>query len=119
MEKPLVNRKNAPGRRIGDAPAGSVQRGLTAKRVTKKIMNLRIVYRLIHSVPHYGIAFSVLMALSLSPADAAKVALDPGQWGHPAGEACVSCHLKASSGLAAQWQASAHQRAGVNCMDCH
>ena len=82
-------------------------------------MNLRIAYRLIRSVPRHAIAFSVLVALSLSSADAAKVTLDPGQWGHPAGEACVSCHLKASSGLAAQWQASAHQRAGVNCMDCH
>jgi len=53
------------------------------------------------------------------PAFAAKVALDPGNWGHPDGEACVSCHDKASPGLAQQWRQSAHQRAGVNCMDCH
>ena len=50
---------------------------------------------------------------------AAKVKLDPSHWGNPAGEACVSCHAKASSGLASEWRSSAHQAAGVNCMDCH
>ncbi len=64
--------------------------------------------------------FSCLMALVLAaPAFAAKVKLDSGHWGHEAGEACVSCHAKASAGLTQQWQESAHQKAGVNCMDCH
>jgi hypothetical protein len=66
-----------------------------------------------------ALGFVGLVLLVLSPAFAAKVRLDPSEWGHGAGEACVSCHLKASSGLAQEWQASAHQKAGVNCMDCH
>lgn len=53
------------------------------------------------------------------PALAEKVKLDPSHWGHEAGEKCVSCHSKASSGLASQWRESAHHAAGVNCMDCH
>jgi len=61
-------------------------------------------------------AFSFLI---LAPIQAAKVALDPSSWGHEAGEDCVSCHVKSSAGLTAQWQDSAHARAGVNCMDCH
>ena len=50
---------------------------------------------------------------------AAKVTLSPDNWGHPAGENCVSCHTKSSSGIAGQWKDSAHAKAGVNCMDCH
>lgn len=65
------------------------------------------------------LALSALSILTGGPAQAAKVSLDPGQWGHPAGEACLSCHQKASGGLAREWQESAHQQAGVNCMDCH
>jgi len=62
----------------------------------------------------------VMVSLGISmPGLAAKVELDPDEWGHPAGENCVSCHEKASPGLARQWQDSAHQAAGVNCMDCH
>jgi len=53
------------------------------------------------------------------PAAAAKVTLDPSEWGHPAGNDCVSCHEKASAGLTRQWHESAHASAGVNCMDCH
>ncbi|MCF7990570.1 MAG: hypothetical protein K9M02_09015 [Thiohalocapsa sp.] len=64
--------------------------------------------------------FAVLLSLSLCGAvSAAKVELDPSNWGHPEGEACVSCHDKASPGLAQQWHDSAHKTAGVNCMDCH
>ena len=48
-----------------------------------------------------------------------KVKLDPGNWGHEAGKDCVSCHSKASAGLASEWRESGHQAAGVNCMDCH
>ena len=54
-----------------------------------------------------------------SSADAAKVKLDASNWGHPEGQGCVSCHDKASPGLARQWHQSAHKTAGVNCMDCH
>ncbi|MES9971802.1 MAG: multiheme c-type cytochrome [Candidatus Thiodiazotropha sp.] len=50
---------------------------------------------------------------------AAKVSIDPSEWGDPLGEECVSCHQKSSSGLAQQWQKSAHAEAGVNCLDCH
>ncbi|WP_342450132.1 multiheme c-type cytochrome [Thiorhodococcus minor] len=53
------------------------------------------------------------------PLWAEKVKLDSGQWGHQAGEDCVSCHSKSSAGLASQWRESAHAAAGVNCMDCH
>jgi hypothetical protein len=53
------------------------------------------------------------------PAQAAKVELDPNNWGHEAGQDCVSCHTKSSAGLTQQWQDSAHAAAGVNCMDCH
>ncbi|MEW8330797.1 MAG: multiheme c-type cytochrome [Candidatus Thiodiazotropha sp.] len=50
---------------------------------------------------------------------AAKVSIDPGEWGDPMGEECVSCHEKSSSGLTRQWRKSAHAEAGVNCLDCH
>jgi hydroxylamine dehydrogenase len=71
-----------------------------------------VVWRLI-------VCLSCVMFLTSAPALAAKVALDPSQWGHAAGEKCVSCHAKASAGLTQQWQDSAHKVAGVNCMDCH
>ncbi len=62
----------------------------------------------------------LLMLLGFAnPGLAAKVSLDPTSWGHPEGQACVSCHEKASPGLTEQWHESAHQTAGVNCMDCH
>jgi hydroxylamine dehydrogenase len=64
-------------------------------------------------------AFALLALLVPGPLGATKVTLDPGQWGHPAGSDCVSCHMKASAGLTQQWHESAHQQAGVNCMDCH
>jgi hypothetical protein len=50
---------------------------------------------------------------------AAKVSVDPSEWGDPQGKECVSCHQKSSSGLAKQWRMSAHAEAGVNCLDCH
>jgi len=50
---------------------------------------------------------------------AAKVKADPSEWGREAGKECVSCHKKASIGLAKQWEKSAHADAGVNCLDCH
>jgi hydroxylamine dehydrogenase len=50
---------------------------------------------------------------------AAKVSLDASHWGLAEGKECVSCHEKTSAGLTAQWQQSAHARAGVNCLDCH
>ncbi len=72
------------------------------------------------SAPPYWAQMILLSCLlGGGPVVAEKVALDPSNWGHEAGEDCVSCHSKASSGLARQWQDSAHQVAGVNCMDCH
>ncbi|MCM8854670.1 MAG: hypothetical protein LC541_16930 [Candidatus Thiodiazotropha sp.] len=50
---------------------------------------------------------------------AAKVTVDPNLWGDPLGKECISCHEKASPGLAQQWHKSAHAEAGVNCLDCH
>lgn len=67
----------------------------------------------------YSALLGVVALVLTGPLWAAKVKLDPSEWGHPAGNDCVSCHLKASAGLAQQWQESAHQKAGVNCMDCH
>ncbi len=61
----------------------------------------------------------VLCAALAWPAAADKVKLDPSEWGHPAGGTCLSCHEKASPGIAEQWHQSAHKTAGVNCMDCH
>lgn len=62
---------------------------------------------------------NVLWFLLAGMAGAAKVALSPDNWGHPAGEECVSCHSKSSAGITGQWKDSAHAEAGVNCMDCH
>ncbi|MDJ0805983.1 MAG: multiheme c-type cytochrome [Gammaproteobacteria bacterium] len=50
---------------------------------------------------------------------AEKVTLDPSNWGLKEGEACISCHKKASAGLTHAWKNSAHGEAGVNCLDCH
>ncbi|MFI0377622.1 MAG: multiheme c-type cytochrome, partial [Candidatus Thiodiazotropha sp.] len=50
---------------------------------------------------------------------AAKVSVDPSEWGDPSGKECISCHEKSSAGLAKQWRKSAHAEAGVNCLDCH
>jgi len=61
----------------------------------------------------------VLCVLLAGPLWAAKVQRDAVVWGHPAGADCVGCHAKASAGLVHQWEESAHQSAGVNCMDCH
>lgn len=60
-----------------------------------------------------------LLPLISGSVSAAKVSLSPDDWGHPAGEDCISCHSKASAGLTGQWKESAHAKAGVNCMDCH
>ncbi|MCB1784798.1 MAG: hypothetical protein H6955_21280 [Chromatiaceae bacterium] len=62
---------------------------------------------------------SILLLFLSGAATAAKVTLSPDNWGHPAGEECVTCHTKSSAGIAAQWKDSAHAEAGVNCMDCH
>ncbi|MEW8505118.1 MAG: multiheme c-type cytochrome [Candidatus Thiodiazotropha sp.] len=62
--------------------------------------------------------FCILSAI-LTHLNAAKVTVDPSQWGDPQGEECISCHQKSSSGLTRQWRNSAHAEAGVNCLDCH
>jgi hypothetical protein len=60
-----------------------------------------------------------ILIVSQTPSIAAKVSVDPSEWGDPQGKECVSCHEKSSSGLAKQWRMSAHAEAGVNCLDCH
>jgi hypothetical protein len=62
---------------------------------------------------------TLLLSLAAFVAHADKVSLDPGNWGLAEGEACISCHKKASAGLAHEWETSAHAEAGVNCLDCH
>ena len=54
-----------------------------------------------------------------SVANADKVTLDKTEFGIEGGKECISCHKKASKGLATQWQESAHAKAGMNCLDCH
>ncbi|MES9843445.1 MAG: multiheme c-type cytochrome [Candidatus Sedimenticola sp. PURPLELP] len=59
------------------------------------------------------------LALFSTVSPAAKVTLEPSNWGLKEGQACIDCHKKSSAGLTMQWQSSAHQEAGVNCLDCH
>ncbi|MEJ1355161.1 MAG: multiheme c-type cytochrome [Candidatus Sedimenticola sp. (ex Thyasira tokunagai)] len=59
-----------------------------------------------------------LLLLSAA-ASAAKVTLEPENWGSEEGKACVNCHSKSSAGLTHQWKNSAHAQAKVNCLDCH
>jgi len=40
-------------------------------------------------------------------------------WGDPAGEECVECHMTENPGLTMEWNHSQHGQAGVNCLDCH
>jgi hydroxylamine dehydrogenase len=64
-------------------------------------------------------ALGLSLFVSCGSPHAAKVKLDPSHWGREAGKACVSCHIKASPGIARQWRDSAHGKVGVNCIDCH
>lgn len=73
----------------------------------------------VRHLPRPILLIGALLLCVVVPGQAAKVALDPSHWGLPEGAACISCHEKASPGLAQQWHDSAHQRAGVNCLDCH
>ena len=67
-----------------------------------------------------SVLFLVLLSAGTAvPVWAAKVTLDPANWGRAEGEECVNCHAKSSAGLTQQWQDSAHAEAGVNCFDCH
>ncbi|MBF0255540.1 MAG: hypothetical protein HQL47_03580 [Gammaproteobacteria bacterium] len=63
--------------------------------------------------------FLFLFCLLATPVFAAKVKLDPSNWGLEAGKECIKCHTKTSAGIVSQWQDSAHGKQGVNCMDCH
>ncbi|MCP3870414.1 MAG: hypothetical protein GY703_20445 [Gammaproteobacteria bacterium] len=68
---------------------------------------------------HYLVAVVFCLTLSFGQTQAAKVSLDPSNWGSEAGASCLDCHRKASPGIATQWHDSAHGAAGVNCLDCH
>jgi hypothetical protein len=37
----------------------------------------------------------------------------------PEGQKCLECHGSTTPGIAAQWNASAHAKAGVDCYSCH
>jgi hypothetical protein len=63
-----------------------------------------------------SISFLIFFSQTLT---AAKVKLEPSNWGKEEGKACIQCHDKSSKGLTAQWKHSAHATAGVNCFDCH
>ncbi len=40
-------------------------------------------------------------------------------WGNPAGQECVDCHMTENPGLYWEWNHSQHGQNGVNCLDCH
>jgi hydroxylamine dehydrogenase len=67
-----------------------------------------------------GLAAGLLLAAQVGPADAARPSGEYGKdWGDPAGQACVTCHMTQSPGLYWQWNDSQHGQLGVNCLDCH
>jgi len=68
---------------------------------------------------HTLAAIIVMVVVACPAAWAAKVTLEPGNWGLEEGRACIDCHKKSSPGVARQWLDSAHGRAEVNCLDCH
>jgi len=80
---------------------------------------MRVVGGFLCGLAFRWIGIGALLLSASVAAYAAKVTLDSSNWGHPAGESCVSCHTKASAGLTQQWRGSAHAKTGVNCMDCH
>ncbi len=53
----------------------------------------------------------------------ASAARAPGEigkdWGDPAGQACVTCHMSVTPGMYREWNKSQHGQVGVNCLDCH
>jgi hydroxylamine dehydrogenase len=75
---------------------------------------------MIRQMEHYWVyVLTLVLVSSLTDSFAAKVSLQPEQWGDPAGEPCISCHAKSSPGLTEQWRKSKHAEAKVNCLDCH
>ena len=62
----------------------------------------------------------VALLLAYGPAQADR---PPGQvgvdWGTPAGQECVDCHMTENPGLYWEWNKSQHGQNGVNCLDCH
>jgi len=60
------------------------------------------------------------LLLAYGPAQAerptGKVGVD---WGTPAGQECVDCHMTENPGLYWEWNKSQHGQNGVNCLDCH
>ena len=63
-----------------------------------------------------------LLALGLAASTlfAARPAGEIGKdWGDPAGQECVDCHMTENPGMTLEWNHSAHGQAGVNCLDCH
>ena len=67
---------------------------------------------------------SSLAALALMVANGPAQADRPGgkagvDWGNPAGQECVDCHMTENPGLYWEWNHSQHGQNGVNCLDCH
>jgi len=61
----------------------------------------------------YLLAFALMLAVS--SVFAARPAGEIGKdWGDPAGEECVECHMTENPGMTLEWNHSAHGQAGVN-----
>ena len=52
-----------------------------------------------------------LLSAPMAPADKQAVSAE--------GQACLDCHRDSTPGIVAQWQSSAHAKAGVDCYSCH
>ena len=72
------------------------------------------VSSLIRYLTALGLMFVVSSVFAARPAG--EIGKD---WGDPAGEDCVECHMTENPGLTLEWNHSAHGQAGVNCLDCH
>ncbi len=60
------------------------------------------------------------LLLAYGSAQAARPAGKTGvDWGTPAGQECVDCHMTENPGLYWEWNKSQHGQNGVNCLDCH
>ncbi len=63
---------------------------------------------------------AMALLLSFGPAQADRPAGKYGvDWGDPAGQECVDCHMTENPGLYWEWNNSQHGQNGVNCLDCH
>ena len=67
-----------------------------------------------------SILAGIALLLAQGPAQADRPAGKAGvDWGAPAGQECVDCHMTENPGLYWEWNKSQHGQNGVNCLDCH